>query len=143
MDSPSTCTGGPTPVLLRECESSDRRDVHRYYALPDRLRLNHWALAGELTIGQEKVALDRAGGSISYRFHARDAHLVLSAAGLGPIPFRLLLDGEAPGLSHGVDVDRRPPQAGPYTDWPAGACPASRPPIQYERRRPVVMPPDD
>jgi hypothetical protein len=30
---------------------------------------------------------------------------VLSAGGRGPIPFRVLLDGEAPGQSHGVDVD--------------------------------------
>ena len=49
--------------------------------------------------------LDRAGGSIAYRFHARDAHLVLSPRSLEPIPFRVLLDGEAPGPSAGVDVD--------------------------------------
>ena len=49
--------------------------------------------------------LDRAGGSIAYRFHARDAHLVLSSGAGEPIPFRLLLDGAAPGPSHGVDVD--------------------------------------
>jgi hypothetical protein len=49
--------------------------------------------------------LDQAGGSIAYRFHARDAHLVLSRAAREPIPFRVLLDGEAPGRSHGVDVD--------------------------------------
>jgi hypothetical protein len=48
--------------------------------------------------------LDRAGGSITCRFHARDAHLVLSPGTRGPIPFRVLLDGEPPGLSHGVDV---------------------------------------
>jgi hypothetical protein len=30
---------------------------------------------------------------------------VLSAAGGDEIPFRVLLDGEAPGLSAGVDVD--------------------------------------
>ena len=48
--------------------------------------------------------LDRAGGSIAYRFHARDAHLVLSPGSRGPIPFRVLLDGEAPGPSGGVDV---------------------------------------
>jgi hypothetical protein len=29
---------------------------------------------------------------------------VLSPGARGPIPFRLLLDGEAPGPSHGVDV---------------------------------------
>jgi hypothetical protein len=69
------------------------------------LRLNHWALAGEWTNGREKVVLDEAGGSIAYRFQARDAHLVLSPSAREPIPFRVLLDGEAPGLSHGVDVD--------------------------------------
>jgi thiol-disulfide isomerase/thioredoxin len=63
------------------------------------------SLAGEWTIGREKVSLDRAGGSIAYRFHARDAHLVLSGAGSEPIRFRVLVDGEPPGPSHGVDVD--------------------------------------
>jgi hypothetical protein len=46
-----------------------------------------------------------AGGTIAYRFRARDAHLVLSSAAREPIPFRVLLDGQAPGPSHGVDVD--------------------------------------
>jgi thiol-disulfide isomerase/thioredoxin len=69
------------------------------------LRLNQWALTGEWTIGRESVALDEAGGSIAYRFHARDAHIVLSAGAREPIAFRVLLDGEAPGPSHGVDVD--------------------------------------
>ena len=49
--------------------------------------------------------LDQAGGSIAFRFHARDAHLVLSRGAREPIPFRVLLDGEPPGPSHGVDVD--------------------------------------
>jgi len=80
-------------------------DERRGYELPERLRLNHWALAGEWTIGREKVVLNQAGGSIAYRLHARDAHLVLSPGSRGPIPFRVLLDGEAPGPSGGVDVD--------------------------------------
>ncbi len=80
-------------------------DEPRVYELPERLRLNHWALAGEWTIGIESVVLDQAGGSIAHRFHARDAHLVMSRATGDPIPFRVRLDGEAPGLSHGVDVD--------------------------------------
>jgi Thioredoxin like C-terminal domain len=79
-------------------------DERHAYELPERLRFNHWALAGEWTIGPENVVLDRAGGSIAYRFHARDAHLVLSPGAGEPIPFRVLLDGEAPGPSHGVDV---------------------------------------
>jgi thiol-disulfide isomerase/thioredoxin len=80
-------------------------DECRTYAPPESLSVNQWALAGEWTIGREMVALDRSGGSITYRFHARDAHLVLSPGARGPIPFRVLLDGEAPGSSHGVDVD--------------------------------------
>jgi thiol-disulfide isomerase/thioredoxin len=79
-------------------------DERRAYELPGSLRFNHWALAGEWTIGSENVVLDQAGGSIAYRFHARDAHLVLSPGAREPIPFRVLLDGEAPGPSHGVDV---------------------------------------
>ena len=75
------------------------------YALPNQLQLNHWALAGGWTIGRENVVLDQAGGSIAFRFHARDAHLVLSAGARAPIPFRVLLDREAPGPSAGVDVD--------------------------------------
>jgi thiol-disulfide isomerase/thioredoxin len=80
-------------------------DERRAYELPERLRFNHWALAGEWTIGRENVVLDQAGGSIVYRFHARDAHLVLSPGAREPISFRVLLDGEAPGPSHGVDID--------------------------------------
>jgi thiol-disulfide isomerase/thioredoxin len=77
----------------------------RAYEPPERLRLNDWALSGEWTIGRENVVLDEPGGSISYRFHARDAHLVLSPGSSEPIPLRVRLDGDAPGASHGVDVD--------------------------------------
>jgi thiol-disulfide isomerase/thioredoxin len=80
-------------------------DERRAYTLPDHLRGNHWALAGEWTIGSENVALAEAGGTITYRFHARDAHLVLKAGAGDPIPFRALLDGAPPGAAHGSDVD--------------------------------------
>ena len=40
--------------------------------------------------------------AIAYRFHAQ---LVLSSETPAPIPFRVLIDGEAPGPSHGGDVD--------------------------------------
>ena len=49
--------------------------------------------------------LEQPGGSIAFRFAARDAHLVMSSGARGPIPFRVLIDGEAPGPSAGVDVD--------------------------------------
>ena len=62
-------------------------------------------LGGEWTIGGEHVVAAEAGSSLTYRYHARDAHLVMSPAAGRPIPFRVLLDGEAPGPSHGLDVD--------------------------------------
>jgi thiol-disulfide isomerase/thioredoxin len=70
---------------------------------PDDLRLNEWGLAGAWRTGPENVVLEQAGGSIAFRFHARDAHLVMASGTAEPIPFRLTLDGEAPGASHGVD----------------------------------------
>ena len=75
------------------------------YELAQGLRRNQWALAGEWAVGAEDVRLERAGGSIAFRFHARDAHLVLSRGPHDPIPFRVRVDGEAPGSARGVDVD--------------------------------------
>jgi hypothetical protein len=80
-------------------------DKRRVYELPDSLRVNHWALQGDWTIGAQSAVLCGAGGSIAYRFHARDAHLVLAPGAREPMPFRVLLDGTAPGPSHGIDVN--------------------------------------
>ena len=66
---------------------------------------DRWAFTGEWKTRPEHIVLEQAAGSIAYRFHARDAHLVLSNSTGAPIPFRVLLDGETPGASHGVDVD--------------------------------------
>jgi thiol-disulfide isomerase/thioredoxin len=71
---------------------------------PDRLQLNEWGLAGEWTTAGENVLLERAGGSIAFRFHARDVHLVLSRSRVEPIPFHVRLDGKAPGPARGSDV---------------------------------------
>jgi thiol-disulfide isomerase/thioredoxin len=62
-------------------------------------------LTGEWTVGPENVVLERGGGSIAVQFDARDANAVLSTRAGEPIPFRVLLDGAAPGRSHGLDVD--------------------------------------
>jgi thiol-disulfide isomerase/thioredoxin len=72
---------------------------------PDRLHLNEWGLTGGWKEEPESVVLEQPGGSISYRFHARDAHLVLSPGTRDPIAFRVRLDGAAPGTSRGIDVD--------------------------------------
>lgn len=79
----------------------------RTYAAPDSLRLNHWALSGDWTIESgASVLMNRAGGGIAFRFHARDLHLVLRPRERGTsVPFRVLVDGEPPGDAHGLDVD--------------------------------------
>ncbi len=78
----------------------------RGYETPDRLELNQWALEGEWTIGGRACVLKQADGGISFRFHARDVHLVMGPAQRGtPVPFRVTVDGEAPGRAHGLDVD--------------------------------------
>jgi hypothetical protein len=80
-------------------------EVHVYTA-PAELRRNHWAVAGDWAIGLVPVLLDEPGGSISYRFHARDVNLVMGpATGRPPVRFRVRLDGEPPGRARGVDVD--------------------------------------
>jgi cytochrome c biogenesis protein CcdA/thiol-disulfide isomerase/thioredoxin len=69
-------------------------------------QLNEWSLAGNWTIGNERALLNEKDGSIVYRFHARDVHLVLGLAADGsPVRFRVTIDGAAPGASHGADVD--------------------------------------
>jgi thiol-disulfide isomerase/thioredoxin len=81
-------------------------DKPRMYAPPARLRLNEWALSGDWTVKKDASALNKAGGSITYRFHARDLHLVMGPATPGTsVKFRVLIDGQPPGAAHGVDVD--------------------------------------
>jgi thiol-disulfide isomerase/thioredoxin len=81
-------------------------DVSGRYELPERLPANHWAMSGEWALGSESAVLTRAGGRIAFRFQARDVHLVLARHTAEPIPFRVRLDGAAPGSSHGGDIDR-------------------------------------
>ncbi len=81
-------------------------DESRTYVAPDSLKLNHWALSGEWAIESGASVLDRGEGGIAFRFHARDAHLVLRGRERGmSVPFRVLIDGETPGDAHGSDVD--------------------------------------
>ena len=81
-------------------------DTAHVYATPARLRLNHWALAGDWTVKRGATVLNQAGGQIVYRFHARDVHLVMAPPARGtPVRFRVLIDGQPPGTGHGADVD--------------------------------------
>lgn len=80
-------------------------DAAATYTLPT-LRLNQWGLSGTWLAGAEAITAGPAGGSIAYRFSARDLHLVLGPGiGAGPVHFRVTLDGKAPGENHGTDTD--------------------------------------
>jgi hypothetical protein len=70
------------------------------------LRLNDWALSGDWNVAHQAAMLIGAEGRIAYRFHARDLHLVMGPAERGTsVPFRVLVDGQAPDGDHGVDVE--------------------------------------
>ena len=70
------------------------------------LTLNEWALAGGWAVGDESAELEAAGGSIAYRFRARDLNLVLAPPASGePVRFAVRLDGRPPGDAHGIDAD--------------------------------------
>jgi cytochrome c biogenesis protein CcdA/thiol-disulfide isomerase/thioredoxin len=81
-------------------------DEAQAYQTPGTLTLNQWALAGTWKDERQIATLISPTGSIEYRFHARDLHLVLGPAKGGkPIRFRITIDGKAPGADHGVDTD--------------------------------------
>lgn len=69
-------------------------------------QLNQWSLNGKWTIANEHAQLDASDGSIVYRFHARDLHLVLGPRSEGSrVRFRITIDGKPPGDAHGMDTD--------------------------------------
>lgn len=81
-------------------------DKRHVYAVPAQLKLNHWALSGEWTVGKQAISLNTANGRIVYLFHARDLHLVMGPAARGSnVRFRVQIDGRPPGVAHGIDVD--------------------------------------
>jgi cytochrome c biogenesis protein CcdA/thiol-disulfide isomerase/thioredoxin len=80
-------------------------DQVRSYTAPAKPALNQWGLAGNWLSQPDQITLNQAKGSIVYRFHARDLHLVLGPAKDGkPVRFRVTVDGAAPGKDHGTDV---------------------------------------
>jgi thiol-disulfide isomerase/thioredoxin len=73
---------------------------------PTHLALNHWALSGDWAVEEESAVLSGAGGSVTFRFHARDLNLVLAPPTSGaPVRFTMLLDGQPPGDDHGIDIN--------------------------------------
>jgi hypothetical protein len=78
----------------------------RPHALPARLGVNQWALAGVWTMAEEHTQLNQAPGRLVCRFQARDVHLVMGPRRVDvPLRFRVSLDGQRPGPARGLDVD--------------------------------------
>lgn len=76
------------------------------YRLPKSLTRNQWGLDGNWQVDPEKATLVNGRGTVAFRFYARDLHLVLGPGSDGkPVRFRVMLDGQAPGASHGADID--------------------------------------
>jgi len=105
LGSPETYLGYEQAQNFASPAGASPGEGHSYVA-PDRLKLNHWALAGDWTLEKRASVLNQADGRISLRFHARDVHLVMGPPERGTsVPFRVLLDGDTPGSAHGVDID--------------------------------------
>jgi cytochrome c biogenesis protein CcdA/thiol-disulfide isomerase/thioredoxin len=82
------------------------QDDPQLYQTPAGLKLNQWALAGKWKDQDQFATSLTPGASISFRFHARDLHLVLGLDSEGtPVRFRVTVDGQAPAANHGVDTD--------------------------------------
>jgi thiol-disulfide isomerase/thioredoxin len=81
------------------------RERHTY-EIPERLGLNHWALAGDWTARRDAVVVDEAGGALAFRFRSRDVHLVMGPSERGgSARFRVRIGGRPAGVDHGDDAD--------------------------------------
>ena len=105
LESPETYLGYQQAQNFASPGEADLDHPHTY-AVPEPLRLNHWALSGEWTLASGAAELNGTEGRIAFRFHARDVHLVLGPPARGTtVPFQVLVDGEPLGEAHGLDVD--------------------------------------
>jgi hypothetical protein len=105
LGSPETYVGSLRAERFASPGGLQAGQQHLYLA-PQLLQRNQWGLSGAWTDRGEAAVLGRAPGSILFRFHARDLHLVLGP-GSAPVRFRIRIDGRAPGADHGVDCDEQ------------------------------------
>jgi thiol-disulfide isomerase/thioredoxin len=105
LDTPETYVGYDQAQNFASPGGAERGHT-RTYAAPASLPPSHWALTGGWTVGRGAAVSDLAGGAITFRFRARDVNLVMGPRATGSsVPFRVRLDGHAPHLAHGLDVD--------------------------------------
>ncbi|HEX4348277.1 MAG TPA: cytochrome c biogenesis protein DipZ [Vicinamibacterales bacterium] len=105
VKSPETYVGYARQANFASPEELVRDDAERYSS-PVRPRVNQWGLEGWWKIGEENAVLSQGKGKITFRFHARDLHLVLGPKSGGkPVRFRVTIDGAPPLDDAGIDVD--------------------------------------
>jgi len=106
LGSPETYVGYARAENFRSPGGLARDAVKTYVASP--LDLNDWSLVGRWRVTREHAELAAAGGRLSFRFKARDLHLVMGPGATGATPrFRVLIDGQAPGADAGSDIDAK------------------------------------
>ena len=104
MQSPETYLGGERGERFASPGGAAWEEP-RTYETPPQLALNRWALSGEWTLGRKAARLNEAGGSLAYRFRARDVNLVMGPPHRRqPVRFEVRVDGAPPGAAGGVDV---------------------------------------
>ena len=111
MAEASTASGPRSPetyvgyARARNFASGDQvRDAARAYTTPASLTLNQWGLTGNWTISAQSATANAADNTLTYRLRARDLHLVMGP-GAHPVRFRVTIDGHAPGVDHGADIN--------------------------------------
>ncbi len=104
VQSPETYVGYQRSENFVDDKGTVNDAAHNYVAATP--KLNEWGLTGNWTVGSEQATLNAADGTIYYRFHARDLHLVLGPGADGkPVRFKVTVDGKAPDDGHGADTD--------------------------------------
>ncbi|MBB3564902.1 cytochrome c biogenesis protein CcdA/thiol-disulfide isomerase/thioredoxin [Rhizobium sp. BK512] len=104
VQSPETYVGYQRSENFVDDKGTINDAAHDYVAVTP--KLNEWGLTGNWTVGSEQATLNAADGTIYYRFHARDLHLVLGPGADGkPVRFKVMVDGKAPDDGHGADTD--------------------------------------
>ncbi len=81
------------------------RDRSENYQEPTELSLNQWGISGSWNISSEMATLKSPQGTLSFRFRARDLHLVIGAPAGKSVRYRVTLDGRPPAQDHGEDTD--------------------------------------
>jgi thiol-disulfide isomerase/thioredoxin len=102
IGSPETYIGYARAERFVSPQGLAQDKLKTYAAAP--LQLNEWSLEGPWLDSRQSALSFAPGAKISFRFHARDLHLVLGSHSGKPVRFRVSLDGQAPGQNAGVDI---------------------------------------